>query len=254
MRLIGVVDLLAGRAVHARAGRRETYQPVGAISGSPIEPGNAAALARVYIERFGLDGLYVADLDAIEGRRPQWTSVDTLASLGAPLWLDAGVSSLEQAHAALGRGATRVIVGLETLRSEAALADICRHAGKERVVFSLDLRDGAPMTTIPSMSGLDALSIATLAAEAGAGTLIVIDLARVGTGAGPDVGLVGRLCDAVPRVAVLAGGGIRDRDDIARLAGAGCDGVLLATALQNGRIGPDDVTAARRFGHDSVTR
>ena len=28
MRVIGVVDLLAGRAVHARAGRRESYAPV----------------------------------------------------------------------------------------------------------------------------------------------------------------------------------------------------------------------------------
>jgi phosphoribosylformimino-5-aminoimidazole carboxamide ribonucleotide (ProFAR) isomerase len=132
--------------------------------------------------------------------------------------------------------------------------DICRDAGSERVAFSLDLRDGAPITSIASMSGLDAPSIARRAADAGAVTVIVLDLARVGMGTGPDVELIGRIRDAVPGLAVLAGGGVRDLADIARLADAGCDGVLLATAVQNGRLGPAEVAAARRFGHDSVTR
>ena len=68
--MIGVVDLLGGRAVHARAGRREDYRPVRAVAGSVIEPGDALALARVYIDRLGLTELYAADLDAILGRAP----------------------------------------------------------------------------------------------------------------------------------------------------------------------------------------
>jgi phosphoribosylformimino-5-aminoimidazole carboxamide ribotide isomerase len=254
MRVIGVVDLVAGRAVHARAGRREAYEPVAAIAGSAIEPGDAVALARAYIDSFDLDALYVADLDAIQGRAPQRATVGALAELGAPLWLDAGVSTLEQSRSAVGSGAACVIVGLETLTSAAALADICRHAGRERVAFSLDLRDGQPITSIAPMSGLDAPSIAALAADAGAGAVIVIDLARVGTGTGPDIGLIARVRDAVPGLAVVAGGGVRDPEDIARLADAGCDGVLLATTLLNGRIGRADVMAARRLGHDRVTR
>ena len=51
MRVIGVLDLLAGRAVHARAGRRESYRPVRAVGGSPIEPGDGLALARGYMNR-----------------------------------------------------------------------------------------------------------------------------------------------------------------------------------------------------------
>jgi uncharacterized protein related to proFAR isomerase len=67
MRLIGVLDLLAGRAVHARAGRRTRYAPVQAVAGSSIEAGDALALARAYMERLGLTELYAADLDAILG-------------------------------------------------------------------------------------------------------------------------------------------------------------------------------------------
>ena len=46
MRLIGVIDLRGGRAVHARAGRREDYAAVKSVAGSAIEPGDPQALAQ----------------------------------------------------------------------------------------------------------------------------------------------------------------------------------------------------------------
>src|SRR6476620_3114496 len=136
MRLIGVIDLLRGRAVHARAGVREQYAPVIAPAGAPIQPGSASGLAREYIDRFGLTELYVADLDAILGGAPQETSVAALAALGAALWLDAGVSWVEDARNA-SRLSSHVIVGLETLKSYVALREICTEVGD--VAFSLDL-------------------------------------------------------------------------------------------------------------------
>ena len=36
LRVIGVIDLLAGRAVHARAGDRAKYGPVRAVGGHPV--------------------------------------------------------------------------------------------------------------------------------------------------------------------------------------------------------------------------
>ena len=88
MRVIGVLDLLAGRAVHARAGLRATYGPVPSVAGLPIGPGDALALARAYTDRLGLTELYVADLDAILGGTSQHMLVGRLAALGPPLWLD----------------------------------------------------------------------------------------------------------------------------------------------------------------------
>src|SRR5688572_1221967 len=121
MRVIGVVDLLAGRAVHARAGRRDSYQLVRAIAGLPIESGDALALARAYVDRLGVTELYAADLEAILGGASQDALVAAVAALGAPLWLDAGVSSTQRARHSLGLGAARVVVGLETLASYEAL-------------------------------------------------------------------------------------------------------------------------------------
>jgi phosphoribosylformimino-5-aminoimidazole carboxamide ribotide isomerase len=48
------------------------------------------------------------------------------------------------------------------------------------------------------------------------------------------------LCDvraALPGVDLIAGGGVRDQSDLDRLAAAGADGALVATALHRGVIG-----------------
>ena len=256
MRVIGVVDLLAGLAMHARGGIREHYVPVRTVAGAAID-GDPLALARAYVDHFGLTELYAADLDAIltrssgdartganAGRLAHDTIVRALATV-APLWLDAGVSSEEDARRVLSLGTTRVVIGLETLGSFDALAAVCAAAGGEHVAFSLDLRNGepvAPCLAVPSRE--PAHRLAARAADAGVGAVIVIDLARVGTATGPDADLIARVRAAAPAPILIAGGGVRGIDDLARLADAGCDGALVASALLDGRLGPEDV---RRF-------
>jgi phosphoribosylformimino-5-aminoimidazole carboxamide ribotide isomerase len=238
MRVIGVVDLAHGRAVRASGGQRERYAPVSVVAGSPIETGDAAALARTYIEDLGVAELYVADLDAITGGPSQDAVIAALTALGAPVWLDAGVTSVERARRAAALGAARLVVGLETLESFAALAAICAAVGDDRVAFSLDLRSGQPLTRAGFDSPGDATPhvLAASAAEAGVGSVIVIDLARVGAAAGLDLEMIAAVREAVPQLTLLAGGGVRGAQDLATLADIGCDGVLVATALLDGRL------------------
>jgi phosphoribosylformimino-5-aminoimidazole carboxamide ribotide isomerase len=258
VRVIGVVDLAAGRAVHARGGMRERYAPVRAVAGSPIEPGDAVALVRAYVDRLGLNELYAADLDAIDvnvnhvtrGDTSQDALVAEVAALDVPLWLDGGVSSPERARHALDLGAARVIVGLETLSSYDALETICAAVGGDRVAFSLDLRNGEPVVSPRAAekdSGIPAYQAVARAAAAGVGSVIVIDLARVGTGEGLDLALIGRVREAVPGLTLVAGGGVRGLEDVVRLAAAGCDGVLVASALHDGQLGVAEVAIARRL-------
>ncbi len=233
MQLIGVVDVMNGRAVHARGGVRERYLPVGSIAGMPID-GDPLALARAYVDRFDLTALYVADLDAIAGHEINATLVENLAAI-APLWVDAGASSAARARHVIAHGAVLAVAGLETLVSFDALAVMCDAIGGDRVAFSLDLRAGAPVTgnRLPQASPE---SLAARAVDAGAGAVIVLDLARVGTAAGPDFELLARVHAAVPATPVFAGGGIRGFDDLARLAAAGCAGALIASALHDGAL------------------
>ena len=239
--IIGVIDVMHGRAMHARGGQRDRYAVVVDVMGARVD-GNPRALARRYRE-LGVAALYVADLDAIEGREPQDATVAAVVSEGLPISLDAGVSSVARARACMALGIARVVVGLETLTSWTALRAICDAVGGSRVAFSLDLKDGVPLA--PGRISGSPEQLAVGAVDAGAGAIIVLDLARVGQRGGLDVALVARVRAAAPGVTLIAGGGVRHREDLDRLAAAGCDAALVATALHTGAL------AGR---HDSVRR
>lgn len=238
MRIVGVIDIHEGRAVHARGGQRSAYAPIGVAACERID-GDPLALARVYVDMLGVRELYVADLDAIE-RGPAAMNAGVLrgiAASGVPVFIDAGVSSAAGARAVAAAGASVVVVGLETLRGLDALAAICDAVDGGRVAFSVDLRDGQPIT-MPNaeLSPWMAEDIAAAAVRAGAGSVIVLDLARVGTSNGVDSELLARVRRVTAGAVLFAGGGVRDSSDLERLAEAGCDGALVATALLSGAI------------------
>jgi phosphoribosylformimino-5-aminoimidazole carboxamide ribotide isomerase len=237
MELIPVLDLSGGVAVHAAGGNRARYRPVQSLL-TPGLAGDALALARAYRALPGVGRCYVADLDAIGGGMLQHRLLERLRSgegFGGPLLLDAGVASLADRER-VAPHAAEIVVGLETLSSMAVLAAI---ATRGPVTFSLDLRHGAAMTTreLAATSGTDPVTLAMAASDAGAGTLIVIDVARVGSGDGLDLQLLRSLRRALPGVRLLAGGGVRDREDLRALEDAGCEGALVATALHAGALG-----------------
>lgn len=240
VRIVGVIDLRDGRAVHARGGRRNEYAPVHQSAGFVID-GSPLALAQLYVDTFGLSDIYVADLDAIASRALQAGTIRGISALGASLWVDAGITRPGDTTAVVEAGAQAVVVGLETLTSIAALAEICAQSARP-VTFSLDLRAGTPMSD--AMAAWPAEEIAQRAAEAGASAVIVLDVARVGTAGGPDFDLLRRIRSAVPSTPLFAGGGIRGLDDVRRLSDVGCSGALVATAIHERRLTPAAVSRA----------
>ena len=71
----------------------------------------------------------------------------------------------------------------------------------------------------------------------------MLDLARVGSGEGPDVALLRELHARFPDVELLAGGGVRHAADLRALAAAGTSGALVATALHGGAIEAGELRA-----------
>ena len=233
MRVVPVIDLKGGAAVHAVRGERERYRALGR------EP---LALARAFRSELGLDELYVADLDAIAGTGGNDAVIRALAR-EARLMVDAGVGEPERARELLDVGAHRVVVGTETLTGPDAfdrlLADV------PEVVLSVDLRDGRALSPDPQLAGLPALDALARLHRAGLREAIVLDLARVGSGAGPDVGLIAEIHAAFPDLELLAGGGVRGVEDLRALGDAGAAGALVATALHSGVIGPRELAELR---------
>ena len=122
----------------------------------------------------------------------------------------------------------RVVVGTETL------ATPTRSTLLPGAVLSVDLRDGRTLSRDPRLAGLPALDAVARLNRPGLREVIVLDLARVGTGAGPDVAAIAEIHAAFPELELLAGGGVRDAADMRALAGAGAAGALVGTALHRG--------------------
>ena len=242
MRLIPVLDLRGGVAVHARGGARARYAPVVSRLAPAARRGDAAAMAAAYAAS-GARSIYVADLDAIEGREPQESLVCACcAAVGAAtrVWIDAGISTPDAAQRWLGmRGVERVIVGLETMSGMGALADIVRAVEPGRVVFSVDLRNGRPDTRDDVLRRSSPVELACAGVRAGAASVLLLDLARVGSGAGVDDALASEMAARIAPAELLVGGGIADLDAVHRLSALGVAGVLVASALHDGRIGAD---------------
>jgi phosphoribosylformimino-5-aminoimidazole carboxamide ribotide isomerase len=232
MKIIPVIDILKGVAVHAVRGKRSEYQPLKSVLCSSAEPLEVASAFKAC----GFSDLYVADLDAIMGKGENLAVLDWIVQrTGLALMVDAGVSDLERARRLLSCGAAKVIVGTETLPSLNFLKEAVACLGAEKVVVSLDLKAGTVLGKSAHVRSLAALEFAGQVQDAGVSELIVLDLVRVGSGEGVDMQLLDALLGGL-NMRVFVGGGVRDINDLLLLKDRGVYGVLVATALHSGKI------------------
>ncbi len=211
---------MGGQVVHARRGERERYQPLRSTLCQGAEPLTVVA---GLMNLFAFRALYIADLDAIQGRGEHRADIDAIRN-GYPhveIWLDAAVADLAAFTALRARGCVPVI-GSESLRSIEWLAQLSRDAA----ILSLDHRDGERM-------GPDELwSRPQLWPQ----RVVAMNLSRVGAGEGPDLALIRQLQRARPDTQVYAAGGVRHAGDLAALRETAAAGALVATALHSGAI------------------
>lgn len=227
--------------MHAVRGERERYRSLRSeiVAGSdPVE------VTRAVREAFGLDELYVADLDALAGEPAHREVIAALAG-ESRVMVDAGITEVTTARLLLELGAVRIVIGTETLAGQAALERLRAELSDAPLVLSLDLRAGRVLSPEPELARLGAVEALSRLGRSGLREAIVLDLARVGSGAGPDVALVRELHARLPELELLAGGGVRDVADLRALAEAGAAGALVATALHSGAIGPDELRGLR---------
>jgi phosphoribosylformimino-5-aminoimidazole carboxamide ribotide isomerase len=244
--VIPVLDLKGGRAVHAVAGQRAYYQPVRSILHATSDP---LELGRALREALGLQSLYLADLDAIAGDTPDLALYEHLISIGFRLLVDAGLRDLRSARQllSLDRASSALVAGLETLGGPHALSEIIGELGSERTIFSLDLFNGRPRIALPGVwKSVDPLKLVHEAVEQGARHLLLLDLARVGTGRGlGTLSLIARIRACHPEVHVSAGGGISGIAEVLKLKGSGASAALVGSAFHDGRIGRRELACLR---------
>jgi phosphoribosylformimino-5-aminoimidazole carboxamide ribotide isomerase len=239
--LLPAIDLLGGRVVRLVQGdfTRET-----AYGNDP------AAVARDFAAA-GATWLHVVDLDGAREGEPR--QLERTAEIVAEVYgrarveIGGGLRTPEAVAGALGTGAARAVVGTAALRDPAFALTLVARYGPERIVASIDVRDGMALGEgwREGAPGLPAAEAVTMLAAAGIGTFEVTAIERDGRMEGPDVGLLRSLV-ALGQGRIIASGGISSTDDIVAVQAAGCAGAIVGRALYEGRIDLTSLMAGLR--------
>ncbi len=235
------MDIQNGIAVHAVRGRRNEYRPLKSVICGSADP---LAVAWAF-KACGFEDLYVADLDAITGKGDNFAVLEEIAEKTAlKLMVDAGVSGLDRAQKLFQSKVSKAIVGTETLPSLYFLKQMLQCFGSEKVVVSLDMKNGRVLSASKSVASLKVLTLAEELQSLDVCELIVLDLARVGSGEGVDLALLKQMLNEL-KIKVDVGGGVRDINDLQTLERMSVYSVLLATALHSGKVSVEEL---RRSG------
>lgn len=234
--IVPVLDLKDGAVVHARAGKqaragkRAEYHPIATPFGPPHD---AAAIARALLGITFSPILYIADLNAILGQGQNFELAQTLSEAlpDTELWIDAGISNLEDCASWRSLGAT-LVIGSETIAGLTEWEKIKDKLGR-RAILSLDFDEAG----VRGPKGL--LEDPALWPE----TVIMMSLGRVGTESGQDLARFSQLRNAAAGRDIYIAGGVASTRDIAAAATAGARGVLVATALHAGAISQKEIAA-----------
>jgi phosphoribosylformimino-5-aminoimidazole carboxamide ribotide isomerase len=236
VKLYPAIDILDGNAVRLVKGdfdAKQTYER------DPL----TAALA---FAGDGAQALHVVDLDGARTGEP--VNLDHLrriaAGSGLPVQFGGGLRSADAVERALDAGAARVILGTAALKDPAMLREALDRHGAERVMVSVDTRDGLATSAGWTETGSHAAAevIASLVAG-GVRHVISTDVDRDGMLEGPDLAWVGELAEPfaqapAPARLIYSGGigSLADLEGLAALSLERLDGVIVGKALYERRF------------------
>ncbi len=237
LKVIPVIDILNGITVHAVKGKRSEYKP---LESGLVKSADPVKVAEAFKTQ-GFDELYIADLDAIIDCREDFSLLERIAeTTGLKLLVDAGITSLERAERLFEKSIAKIIVGTETLQNSKFCQEAVKRFGSDRVVVSLDLKDGKVLTKAGFNGASEPLALLYEFKTMGVSQVIVLDLSRVGSGEGVDTDFLKKALTEM-NLQLYVGGGVRNLEDLRELQRIGISGVLVATALHTEKISITDL-------------
>jgi HisA/HisF family protein len=219
MQVIPVIDLFAGNVVHAHAGQRDSYKNIV----TPLCNGsNPIEIVEAINSLHQFSTIYVADLNAIKDKGNNNQIINSLLERYPHIcfWLDAGSNIYPYLTS---QSQLRQITASETNISKDQL-----HTNKNgaNTILSLDFFSGGYKGDQEILENPDSWP----------DDIIVMSLNRVGLNKGPDFLQFEKIKSLCPNKRFYIAGGVRNENDLDRSKQMGASGILLASALHDGRI------------------
>ncbi len=234
--LFPAVDIKDGRAVRLTQGRADA---------ETVYDADPVAAAQRFADA-GAEWLHVVDLDAAFTGEPRNRHIvaDIVAATGVQVQASGGIRTIEDLDAAIGFGASRVVIGTMALEApDFVQAALDAHGDKVAVGLDAEGRTlKARGWTSESGDLFDALALFT---DMGVARFVFTDIARDGMLSGPNVERLREVADATT-AAVTASGGVSSLDDLRTLAGCHerVDAAIVGKALYAGAFTLSEALAA----------
>ena len=238
MRILPAIDLLGGKAVRLRQGR---YEDATVYDDDPV------GVAKRF--RATVDAMHVVDLEGAKAGAPvQRERVRAIieAFAGGAVQVGGGVRSREALEAYLALGARRVVLGTAAVKDpDLVRALALAHPGV--VVLAVDAKDGFVATDgWTEVSKISAAALVRALADVPIGAVLYTDVARDGTGAGPNIDATAALAAASP-FPVIASGGVGTLAHLTALSAiANVESAVVGRALYDGSLTLEEAIAAAR--------
>jgi phosphoribosylformimino-5-aminoimidazole carboxamide ribotide isomerase len=240
--IIPAIDLKNGNVVRLRQGD---------MARSTVYGSDPAAAARNF-EQYGAELIHVVDLDgAIAGAPCNLDAIRKIRSAtNCRIDVSGGLRVIESVRKLAAAGADFVSIGSAAFLDPELLMRACAEF-PGRVLGSVDVRDGRlAIRGWVETSELTIVQAIERFQQAGVAALIVTDISRDGTQAGPNVKLLSEVAH-ISRTQLIASGGVAGLDDIRALSHqfrCGISGAIVGRALYERRFTLSEALSAANEG------
>lgn len=186
----------------------------------------------------GIERLHIVDLDgALDGNTTNAALIEKIKKeTGLIIEVGGGIRSMTQIEQYVAIGVDRIIIGSAALKNPELVKEAVAQY-QEKIAVGIDAKDGkVAVSGWLEVSETDYLTMAKEMAAIGVQTLIYTDISKDGTLTGPSLAHYEALQQAVPKVAIIASGGVSNKKDLEELAALGIYGAIVGKAYYDDRV------------------
>lgn len=228
IKIIPAIDIIDGKCVRLTKGdylRKKIYNE------NPLETAKK-------FEANGIVYLHLVDLDGAKSKRIiNWRVLEKISNK-TNLIIDfgGGIRSEKDLRIAFDNGASKVTAGSIAVREKKTVTDWINKY-KDKIILGADTRNG--MISINAWEVTTELFVVDFIWDywlTGVKSAVVTDISRDGVLTGPAFELYKKIKSKIPKIELIASGGVSTIEDVDKLNELNINGVIIGKAIYEGKI------------------
>lgn len=232
--IIPAIDVIDGKCVRLSQGdfeRKTIYNE------NPLE------VAKEF-ESIGLTRLHIVDLDGAKlGKVTNLKVLETIAAkTNLTIDFGGGIKTDEDIESVFNAGASMVAIGSTAVKESQKFFDWLEKFGSEKLLLGADVKDKKlAINGWQTLTEFEIIPFLQVYFAKGVTQVFCTDISKDGILQGASNELYSEILTNLPRLKLIASGGVSKIEDVYELEKIGCSGVIIGKAIYEGRIKLSDL-------------